>query len=90
MSKGRIAPAPQATTPATVKEQGPDPAWLAANIQGRIRGIASALEDISTRSDLTSGNDAGLLEVLIAAPEREADRLEELESALMSGRAVAA
>jgi len=75
MSATTLAP-----KPAEQQECPPDLAWTAANIAGHVRGIASALDDLANVADFKGDDEGWLMEVLIQALEREADRLEEMEA----------
>jgi len=73
-------PAPSvAPAPPGKPQDGPTVSWLAANINGHLRGIVSALDDLANGAHFAHDDDGWLMEVLIKALEREADRLEEVE-----------
>ena len=52
--------------------------WAAANIQGWLRRIASALGGLANGASFPEDRDAWPFEVLVSALDREADRLEEI------------
>jgi hypothetical protein len=84
MSKLRVAP--KTAEKKEQREEGPGLGWTVASIQGRIRGIASAFDSISGAARFADDSDGWLHEVLVAALEREADRLTEIEIAFNTHR----
>jgi hypothetical protein len=77
-----VVPIAAPNRPTREETEDPGLAWTAANIQGRLRGIASALDGLANGASFPDDNDGWLFEVLISALEREADRLDRMETAI--------